>query len=164
MARTLRDMALELIDLPGRMALMAWRAQQAASAMAMPNSFIRGIKARRVSDTHWQLVNDWTGANYHTGEMDVPLAKFFEYGTKDHLVLPVYAKALSWTETVDASALPHVPGEGEARVRRFSRGHVVSGLPVSEPMTSSWRTGVSELRAYIESGLAGDLGRRWRGA
>ena len=163
MARTWRDVALELVDLPGRMALMEWRARQLASAMGLPRSFVSRIRAKRVTDTHWQLVNDWTGTNYHTGAPDVPLARFFEFGTKDHLVLPVYAQALSWTESVPAADLPHVPGDdGEAKVRRFSKGHTVSGLPESLPMTRAWREGVAEMRDYLEGRLAEDL-RRWAG-
>lgn len=152
MARTWRDGALELIDLPGRVERMAWRAQQVASAQGLPDAFIRGIRARRVSDTHWQVVNSWMGQNYHTGEVDVPLGRFFEFGTRDHMVLPVYAKALSWDAT---GSSPAFPGEGKGRA--FSRGHVVRGLHPSLAMTQAVEDGMAELRAYVETSLAEDL-------
>jgi len=152
MASTYRERALELIALPSRMAQMEWRAKQVASAMGLPDQFIASIRARRVSETHWQLTNGWTARNYHTGALDVPLGRFFEYGTRDHLVLPVYARALSWVET-----------HGGREVRRFSAGHTVSGLRPLMPMTEAWREVVKELRRYISENLPLELaewGRR----
>jgi len=141
--------AMGLIDMDARMGEMAWRARVTASAMGLPGKFLAGIGWRKVSDGHWQLYNSWMGENYHTGEKDVPLALFFEEGTKVHAVIPVYAKALSWVTP--------------AGRRAFSRGHLVRGLPASEAMASAVRDTMRIVADYVRDGLAGDLEGEERG-
>lgn len=146
---TLQEAALNLINMDRRMADLAWRAQVVASAMGLPDQFVQGIGWRRVGDGHWQLYNSWMGANYHTGERDVPLALFFEGGTQDHVIVPVYAKALAWRVTYAGKAFP---GEGRAGMA-FSAGHVVSGLPPTHAMRTELGNMRSELADYIATAL-----------
>ena len=163
MARTLGRIALDAIDLPGRMAQMVFEAKSVASAMGLPDQFISHIKARRVSDTHWQLYNDWRTRDYHTRALTVPLGRFFEYGTKDHLVLPVYAKALAWKESYGGKQFPQFSSvKGEITVQRYSRGHIVSGLQPLEPMTTAWRRKVADLRRFIADDLPRAVTRQAR--
>lgn len=140
---SLTEAALGLIDMGARMERMAWRAKVLASAKGLPDKFIAGIGWRQAGPGHWQLFNTWMGENHHTGEKDVPLALFFEEGTVDHLILPVYAKALSW----------ELPGGRRA----YSRGHLVSGLPASEAMRGALLDIMEEVKAYMAGGLEADL-------
>lgn len=127
-------------------------ARAVAGAMGMPDAFVRGIKLRQKGPLHWQLYNDWWGANYHTGAMNVPLARFWESGTRRHFVAPVYKRALSWTVTFGGST-PHpqfMTVRGSRTIRFFSKGHYVSGIGGDEPMKRAFEGGMRELRARIE--------------
>lgn len=126
-------------------------ARAVAGAMGMPDQFVRGIKLRKAGPLHWQLYNDWWGANYHTGAMDVPLARFWESGTRRHFVAPVYKTALSWTVTYGGkSAVPQfMTVRGSRTVRHFSKGHYVSGIGGEEPMKRAFERGMRELRARL---------------
>ena len=131
-----------------------------ASAMGLPDQFVEGIGWRKVADGHWQLYNSWMGRNYHTGLMDVPLARFFEFGTIDHAVVPVYAKALAWKVSYGGKDFPHFARvRGSREGMAFSRGHVVSGLPESDAMGGEVRHAREGIAGYIANDLEPALQR-----
>jgi len=48
-----------------------------ATAMNVPKSFVAGIKFVKTGQNSGKIINTW-------GTREVPLAKFFNYGTKEH--------------------------------------------------------------------------------
>ena len=127
-----------------------FEARAIASAMGFPDQFVNGIKIRRAGRLKVQLYNSWWGENYHTGARDVPLARFWERGTRRHFVKPVYARALSWTVTFGGKSFPQFSKvTGQRTVRFFSKGHYVSGIGGGEPMRAGFERGMRRLKGRL---------------
>ena len=86
-----------------------------------------------------------------------PLWKFFEYGTKKHMIRPKFKKALRWkTGTVSGIAENITAGDP---IYAFSKGHEVSGIKARGVILRTKRRGykvfkqkmVRELQKYLDS-------------
>ena len=60
-----------------------------SKAMNLPDGFIAGINYEMISSTRIKVINTW-------GSREKPLAKWFNYGTRDHG--PVFKEALHWKD------------------------------------------------------------------
>ena len=92
----------------------------------------------------------FTVSSYKTDD-DKPLWKFFEYGTKDHWIEPVNAKALHWTKKgggrpqgiyFQSSATQ----EGDSM---FSTGHYVRGIKAREVMGRTKKRGIQKFKNLL---------------
>ena len=118
----------------------------AAYAANMHKKFIDGIKLVKIDDETYQIRNDWKGPN------DEPLAKYHEYGTKDH-----YIKGnplLVWTSSGPQSGRPTAIFSKRADNKKgntlFSRGHFVKGIEAKEPMTNGFKIGSERMARELE--------------
>ena len=94
----------------------------------------------------YKLENDWIKKDrYGTHALGV----FFEYGTKDHMIYPRYAKALRWVER--QSRMNPMRNAGKVGQLRFSKGHRITGVPPTMPMTRGMEAGKKRLHALIAS-------------
>lgn len=122
----------------------------ACQAANMPKSFIENITFTKVSDTQYVIENSWKN------EDGVPLAVFFEYGTRDHWIEPKDGGVLAWESKGPESGQKkaiyskrHDNVEGDTK---FSKGHYVTGLPALEPMHNGFRIGYKRMRDRLENG------------
>lgn len=126
-----------------------------AIAMNMPNGFIDGIGFRKKGENYGGIINTW-------GSERKPLAKWFNWGTVDHWIEPIFAKVLSWISKgagagKNPSAINFKSSSDKAGERRFSMGHYVSGLQRKEAMEFGITQGnkrlISELPKLIQGKL-----------
>ena len=117
-------------------------------AANMPKSFIKNIKLNKINDTTYEIKNEWKGPN------DEPLAKFFEYGTRDH-----YIKGnpfLVWTSQGPQSGHPKAIFSKRADNKKgnvlFSRGHYVTGLFPHQAMTIGFKRGSKRMAEELQHG------------
>lgn len=108
----------------------------------MPQRYIDGIQ----SDFDGKELWIWVDFRGKKGE---PLDLFFEEGTKDHKIRPVTKKALAFLEK---GAIGVVTG-----IRRFSKGHWVSGIEARHIFRDGLKKGYppfkSKLTRELESYL-----------
>lgn len=140
-----------------------------AQAANMPPGFIKRIKfekedigkskSKKKTSIRYRyiIVNDWGKTNDESKW--VPLAKFFEFGTKQHWIEPRNKKALSWTHPGEAGehhghAIFFKNSENFKGRRKFSKGHYVSGLPKTLSMTSGVSHGKTRLSRKIKTELS----------
>ncbi len=112
-----------------------------AMAANIPQGFIDGVKFRKTGPNKGQVINTW-------GTTKTPLAIFFNYGTVQHWIQPVTAKALAFPggEGKHATAI-YFQGESKATDTLFSMGHYVSGVPKTEAMEIGFNLGKSQMAA-----------------
>ena len=121
----------------------------------MSNRFLKSIKFNQIDNVgNNQIAISFTVKSYKTDD-DKPLWKFFEYGTKDHWIEPVNAKALHWTKKgggrpqgiyFQSSATQ----EGDSM---FSKGHYVRGIKAREVMGRTKKRGIQKFKNLLISGL-----------
>lgn len=126
-----------------------------ALAMNLPPGFADGIEFIKSGKNHGRIINTW-------GTRRVPLALWFNYGTKAHWIAPVNAKILSWISAGAAAGrnsgaiffqnFLNKPGN-----RMYSKGHYVSGLPRTEAMEIGLRHGIKSLKEALPSKTRGEL-------
>jgi hypothetical protein len=106
-----------------------------AMAANVPQGFIDGVKFRKTGPNQGEVINTW-------GTTEKPLAIWFNYGTTQHWIAPVTAKALAWkgSEGKHATAI-FFQGESKKGDTLFSTGHYVSGVPRTEAMEIGFNTG-----------------------
>lgn len=124
-------------------------------AMNMPNGFIEGIGFLKKGENYGSIVNTW-------GSEQKPLAKWFNWGTVDHWVQAIFAKALSWISKGAAagknpSAINFQSSSDKAGERRFSMGHYVSGLQRKEAMEFGIEQGKKRLITQLPKLIQGEL-------
>ena len=134
MNRILDDFMIPLVN-----ATIVAEIKALAAASNLPQGFIDGVSARRVTQNEFEVINTW-------GTPETPLAAFFNYGTVDHWIEPVNAKALSWTAKSgrNASAI-YFQGNAKEGDRLFSKGHYVAGVPKTEVMERGFEIGMKLL-------------------
>ncbi len=110
-----------------------------AMAANIPQGFIDGIKFRKTEPNHGQVINTW-------GTEETPLARYFNYGTVQHWIAPVTAKALAFPggEGKHATAI-YFKGQSKETDTLFSKGHYVSGVPRTEAMEIGFNLGKSQM-------------------
>lgn len=119
----------------------------ASHAANLPQGFADGIRLERVSGTRYVITNVW--------ERDgVPLAKFFEHGTRDHWVEPrdpdgVLAWESAGPESGRKKAIYSKRADSAKGKAVFSRGHYVSGIPATNAMHNGFRLGIERLRGEL---------------
>jgi len=117
-----------------------------ANAMNLPQGFVDGIKFIKTGDNEGKIINTW-------GSIDIPLAKWFNYGTKQHWIQPKKeGGVLAWPakEGKHATAIFFKGGVNEGTML-FSKGHFVSGLDRTEAMEIGISKGMQSLTAHIQT-------------
>ena len=110
-----------------------------AMAANIPQGFIDGVKFRKTGPNQGQVINTW-------GTTEKPLAIFFNYGTVQHWIAPVTAKALAWPASSGKHATAiYFQGEAKEGQTLFSKGHYVSGVPRTEAMEIGFNLGKSQM-------------------
>ena len=118
-----------------------------SQAANMPESFIKNIKIKKVSDGTYEIENAWKSK-----KDEKPLAIFFEYGTQDHWIQgnPILAFPSRGPESGSAKAIYSKNFHTKKGDTIFSTGHYVAGLPAYEPMTNGFRKGIQKMREMLE--------------
>jgi len=106
------------------------------AAANVPQKFVDGVKFRKTSANKGEVINTW-------GTEEVPLARYFNYGTSLH-----------WVESTTPGkplAFPNVGGTHARAIyfqgakskgnTMFSMGHYVSGVPRTEVMEIGYNIG-----------------------
>ena len=108
----------------------------------------------------YELVNGWHSKDHLDQRKNIPLARYFEYGTKNHFIFPRRAEKLAW-KSRDLEQPTNVNYKWRKRDPRtpeggwiFSSGHEVSGLPRILAMTRGVREGTAALRTRIRNEMA----------
>jgi len=102
--------------------------QSVSRAMNLPQHFIDGVKAVKVGPLHIRIINTW-------GTKEVPLAKFFNDGTRDHFIAPLGDWLLRWI----------TPLGNVAR----SAGHMVRGIQKTEAMEIGIAVGMKNFQTAV---------------
>ena len=120
-----------------------------ARASGLPEKFIRGITLTAISPTRFKITNTWES------ETGAPLAKFFEWGTRDHWIEPkssdgVLVWASQGPESGHSRAIYSKRYDNIEGQMLFSKGHYVTGLPRTDAMSIGFRLGTARLRKRLE--------------
>ena len=129
----------------------------------MSDRFIKSLKFNQNSNIgNNEISISFTVSSYKTDD-DKPLWKFFEYGTKDHWIEPVNAKALHWTKKGGDVGRPQgiyfqssATQEGDSL---FSKGHYVRGIKAREVMGRTKKRGIQKFKNLLISGLQNYMDR-----
>lgn len=116
-----------------------------AAAANVPQSFIDGVKFRKLGPNKGEIINTW-------GTEQNPLARYFNYGTTTHWIEPLDPEgALAWEGKGgrNASAI-FFQGQSKEGDALFSKGHYVSGVPRTEVMERGYNIGKKTLA--VEAG------------
>ncbi len=119
-----------------------------SKAANMPESFIKNIKLKKISETKYEIENAWT-------ENGNPLAVWHEYGTDKHWIEPKKpggVLAFPAKEGRNASAIYYKSSGVQEGDMIFSKGHYVSGLPALEPMHRGFQIGIRRMEAELKNG------------
>jgi len=108
-----------------------------AAAANIPKSFADGVKFIRTAPNKGKIINTW-------GSDEVPLARYFNYGTTKHWIAPVNKKALAFSGGGTHATAIFFQG-GENTNTKFSKGHYVSGVPRTEAMEIGFKIGKKRL-------------------
>ncbi len=112
--------------------------------MNLPRKFVDGFKFVKTGKNRGKIINTW-------GTTEKPLAKWFNYGTKDKI----------WIEPKDPDgvlAFPLGGGKSSSAIffqgsgkgdTGFSKGHYISGQPDLQPMELGYKASEPALRAHI---------------
>ncbi len=117
----------------------------ASQAANMPESFIKNIKLKKISDTQYEIENAWA-------EDGKPLAVWHEYGTDRHWIEPKKpggVLAFPAKEGRNANAIYYKSSGVQEGDMIFSKGHYVSGLPALEPMSRGFKIGIKRMEAEL---------------
>ena len=115
-----------------------------ANASNLPLEFIDGIAWIRTGELSGKIVNTW-------GSAEKPLALWFNEGTVDHWIEPLtQGGVLAFTATFGRNA-PAIffAGDAEEGSTKFSKGHMVSGLPRTEAMERGILKGMQRMKIAI---------------
>ena len=128
--------------------------KELVKAMNMPKEFSNGVAFEKTAKNTGKIINTW-------GTDDTPLALWFNYGTRDHWIEPVNAKALAWKnkEGSHAQAIFYQSGTQEGSTI-FSKGHYVSGVPRTEAMEMGMKAGKKRIIAEATSKIQNDINAR----
>lgn len=126
----------KIVDIANQTLLKAIRDE--ANLKKMPQRYIDGIHCEFDGKELWIWV-DFKGRH---GE---PLDLFFEEGTADHKIKPRNKKALSW---LGKGAIGIVGG-----VRRFSKGHWVSGIEARHIFREGVKKGYPQFKKILTKEL-----------
>ncbi len=108
-------------------------------AANIPQKFIDGVKFVKTAPNKGKVINTW-------GTQDVPLARYFNYGTTLHWIEPKTAKALAFPNTGGTHARAiYFQGAKNKGNTAFSKGHYVSGVPRTEAMERGFNIGKKRL-------------------
>ena len=125
---------------------------RACDAANMPQGFIDAITLTKISEVKYEITNDY-GYTDKYGEHKVAL--YLEYGTRDHWIEPIYAKALAFSAggpgTGRAKAIyseQHGVSKGDTK---FSKGHYVSGIRELAPMRRGFEAGLVRLQGVMSN-------------
>ena len=117
-----------------------------ALAANLPQEFVDGIKFVKTGKNEGKIINTW-------GTSELPLAKWFNYGTKQHWIQPKKeGGVLAWTAKAGRNPRA-IFFQGGAKVGDilFSKGHFVSGLPRTEVMEIGIALGMRALTANVQN-------------
>lgn len=120
-------------------------------ASGVPEEFINHIKVRKLSDSHYQVYNDWES------EDGKPLALWFEHGTKRHWVeSKTKGKPLAWpsggSESGSGKAIYSKRADNKKGKMLFSMGHYVNGIPAYESMSFGFDRGIKRMKEVLKNG------------
>jgi len=115
--------------------------REEAVAKNMPARYINNIQSDFDGEYLWVWVD-------FKGKKEEPLDLFFEEGTKDHEIKPLRKKALAFLEK---GAIGVVTG-----VRRFSKGHWVSGIEARYIFKNGFKKGYPEFKKRFTEELEKD--------
>jgi len=104
-----------------------------AQAANMPKSFVDGVKFKRTGKNKGEVINTW-------GTEEIPLARFFNYGTSKHWIEPKNKKALAFGGGGTHAQSIYFQGSAPAGTK-FSKGHYVSGVPKTLVMERGFNIG-----------------------
>ena len=126
--------------------------------------FIEEAKFREMSDRYiaslkiqYRHPNITFNVKSYQTEDGKPLWKFFEYGTKKHMIRPKFKKALRW-KTGEVSGIAENVTAGDP-IYAFSKGHEVRGIKARGVILRTKRRGykvfkrkmVREMQKFVDS-------------
>ena len=118
----------------------------------MSDRFIKSLKFNQNSNIgNNEMSISFTVSSYKTDD-DKPLWKFFEYGTKDHWIEPVNAKALHWTKGSSGGRPQGIyfqSSETQEGDSMFSKGHYVRGITARKIVTDTRKIGYPKFRREL---------------
>ena len=121
--------------------------KRSAEAANMPQGFIDNIKLIKESDSKYVIKNDWN-------KDGVPLALFFEWGTRDHWIEPRTAQVLAWPSSGPDSgskkAIYSKRHDNKKGNMLFSKGHYVKGIDRYESMSRGFDIGIDKMKHELE--------------
>ena len=123
---------------------------RACDAANMPQGFVDAIKLTKVSEIRYEITNDY-GYTDKYGEHAV--AKYLEFGTRDHWIEPVFAKALAFPSGGPTAGRPQAIYSKQHGVQKgdvkFSKGHYVRGIRELAPMRRGFEAGLVRLQEVL---------------
>jgi len=123
----------KVVDIANKTIVQAIRDE--ASLRNMPQRYIDGIHSEFVRGELWIWVD-------FKGNKGQPLDLFFEEGTKRHFIKPRTKKALAFIE----KGAVGVAGS----IRRFSKGHWVSGIEARHIFREGTKKGYPQFRTLLK--------------
>ena len=118
----------------------------------MPASFVKHIHME-VEGRKFKFINDWKYEDKYGRHL---MARYFEYGTRQHWIAPRFKKVLTWLSAGPESGHGHAiyskRYDNKKGQRLFSKGHYVSGLRRSEAMNIGFKKGIARFKEEWHGG------------
>ena len=116
----------------------------------LPDGFVNGFKFVKKGRNRGKIINTW-------GTAQKPLAKWFNYGTKDKIwIEPLDPDGvLAWPAKGGggkSSSSIYFKGSGKTGNTLFSKGHYISGQPKTEAMERGIESSKNPLIKQIVAG------------